>query len=358
MNFDIQCSNTHNYDDILAIMNLELDIPVVTTETLSTTILTILMGTRQIREGSKPNIEYQYDTKKKIDESIKRGETIIIVVPAGPKKPSNQGDFVDLAEYWFLKILHELAVKINNIYEYGIVFNIILEDASMRLFEPDVPHTLAVSYMKKLSALINVLGYGGSINIVPESSLVTPEELRKTGLKVYDSLLSYISVATTLFDTEAKYENLTAYMEKLHNAGWSGAISTETLNYYQKSFRNNYPEKSADEINQAIALYLATSYARYQHGVRDIGIQVANAKRVPGVTFGRYNRIFYRTVPLSKTKTHIPFWRARGVVQIDGEDYLTKLFPFNQTPEVEVNNVMIINKAGVQAELRIDILVD
>lgn len=349
MSYSIQCNPAFNYDDVIRIMNVELDIPVPPNcNMLSETILNILMGTRQIREGSKPNLDYQYRTKISIDEFISKNKTIIVIVPAGPKKPTSNGDFVDLAEYWFIKILNELGQKVSSLYEPGIKFRIITEDSSMILFEPDELIESAYSYVDKLRNLIKVFGYDKYVEVRPESHYVTPDELRELGKDIYPVMYHFL-------DDSVNGKLNTSSMKRLIELGWSGHISTETIIHYLKTFKNNYPNNNLQQNLQGIALYLATSFARYKAGVRN-GIQVANAKRVPGVEFGRYNRIFYRTVPLSRTKTHIPFWRARGVIaNIEGE-HITKLFPFNNTPEVEENNVQITNSKGDKALLRIDIL--
>ena len=356
MPYSIKCTPEYNYDDILAIMNLELDIPVADITNLSTTILNILMGTRQIREGSKPGIDYQYNAKHTIDAYIEGNKQIMIYLPSGPKKPHLDGGFIDLAEYWFITILGQIADKIKAIYAPGVKFNIIAEDASMELFEPDIPLKASTAYITKFNNLVRVLGYENNILVIPESTLVTSEALLKAGYEIRNTMTKYLTLAYgSIMKSDAG--SMMNYMADLNAAGWKGEITRETLDYYYHNFSNNYPEKTRAELIEAISLYLSTSYARYKLGVKPQGIYASNAKRIPGVTWDQHNRIYYRTVPLSKTKTNIPFWRARGVIAIENGEYATKLFPYNQTPEVEINRVVVTNSKGDSARLHIDILI-
>lgn len=355
MKLQIKCNPHYNETSILSIFNSELDLPIVPTQFLAETILEILMGTRQIREGSKPGIDYQFAALQKIRKSIEHQATISMVIPAGPKKPGLHGDYVDLAEYWFLRILHEMAIKVDAIYTPGIVFTIILEDASMELFEPELPKKLAISYRVKLEALIGVLGYGEDIHIVPESQLVNAKLLKDQGAEIYPYIHDYIRASSIC---SQKLEVAMDSLGEMYKLGWNGSITLETLEYYIYSFSKNYPEKDRYEIMEAIALYLSTSYARYKLNARritDNDLGAANAKRVPGVQFNKYDRIFYRTMPLSKTKVHIPFWRSRGIIVIENGEYESKLFPFNQTPDTENTIVTLTNSDGFTADIRIDI---
>ena len=356
MAYSITCAPEHNYDDILAIMNLELDFPVADKDNLATTILNIMMGTRQIREGSKPGIDYQYNAKRTIEACIEGNKQIMVYLPSGPKKPHLDGAYVDLAEYWFITILGQIADKISAIYAPGIRFNIIAEDASMELFEPEIPLKAATAYITKFNNLVRVLGYSNSVVVIPESKFVTAQALLETGYEIRNTMTSYLTMAYASV-MKSDIDSMSKYMTKLNELGWQGDITRETLDYYYYNFSNNYPGKSRNELIEAISLYLSTSYARYKLGVRPDGIIASNAKRVPGVIWGKHNRIYYRTVPLCKTKTNIPFWRARGVIAIENGEYITKLFPYNQTPEVEVNRVVVTNSNGDSARLHIDILI-
>lgn len=352
MAFTIQCNPSHNYDDIINILNSELEIPTSTTN-ISEAILNILMGTRQIREGSKPSIDYQYNSVMKIKEAIERKEKISVVIPAGPKKPGLEGDYVDLAELWFMKILYEIGRKVHALYEHGIVFHIILEDASMAIFEPEIPRSLADSYHRKLSRLVYVLGYTQYIDIVPESQLITAHELDEVSQEIFPSIIRFLEAGV---DIPQKIEAL----NEMKELGWQGGISEDTLEFYYHSFSKNYPGKTLFEIRHHIARYLSVSYARYKLSARSItshDIVAGNAKRVPGVGFDKYSRIFYRTVPLYKTKTHIPFWRARGIIQTEGNEHTTKLVAFSDPVDTEKTVVALNHDERGTAYLRIDLIV-
>ncbi len=39
-------------------------------------------------------------------------------------------------------------------------------------------------------------------------------------------------------------------------------------------------------------------------------------------------RLYYRTVPLSHSKQHIPFWRARGILKVKGGDTRMSFAPW------------------------------
>lgn len=223
MTFSVKCDPSFNYDDIINIMNTELDIPVVTLNNLPETILNILMGTRQIREGSKPSIEYQYDALQKIKQSIENGHNISVIIPAGPKKPGIHGNYIDLAEFWFLKILNELGTKIRAIYPSGVIFTIILEDATMALFEPEMDQQLSADYRDSMNDLIRTLGFAQNVQVISESYLVNTEDLARVGLEVLAELNQYI-MAAIKGHTEIAIHS----MENLLALGWKGGISQET----------------------------------------------------------------------------------------------------------------------------------
>lgn len=351
---NIECNPNYSYSDIIKIFNTELETPVIPHTNLAETILDILMGTRQIREGSKPNLEYQYRVLQIIKRSIEESHRLSVVIPAGPKKPGLNGNYIDLAEFWFLKILGSLGEKITAIYPYGIRFNIILEDASMELFEPEMPIGLATDYRNKMISLAYTLGYQDYIAVIGESDLTHPDDLLKVGHEIYPAIKGYID---HMLEPNPDLERAKTDMGHMQHLGWQGSISMETLNWYLDNFKKNYPEKSRHEIISAIALYLATSYARYKLNTRRLtnhDIIAANAKKVPGVEFKGYDRIFYRTVPLEKTKTNIPFWRARGIIKIEGGEYATKLIPYGM-PIAAEETTATIKENGSQSEIRIDI---
>jgi hypothetical protein len=335
----------------------ELDIPITLSTKLPDTILDILMGTRQIREGSKPSIEYQFKVLQSIKEAIKAGDTIQVVIPAGPKKPGDDGGFIDLAEYWFAKILDELANKIKSIYEPGIRFYIILEDASMAIFEPDVPREAAINYKAKFQGILDIMNFCKNISLVSESSLIEPHQLYHEGAPLIEPMYEYLQYSNSSRDSNIPKAIMV--MAKLTSLGWQGGLSQETIEHYFQVFRRNYPEKTHDEILKAIALYLGISYARYKLQVRTNSfrnpIMINNAKRVPGVGFSSYDRVFYRTIPLYKTKTHIPFWRARGIIELSHEGFNTKLYPFNQVPDLEKNEV-VLTQGDASAVIRVDFI--
>lgn len=354
--YTIKCNPDFNYQDIVKIFNSELELSVSTTpDSLPETILEILMGTRQIREGSKPSIEYQYRVIQQIKTAIEQQIPISVVIPSGPKKPGLNGDFIDLAEYWFARILKQLILHVEGVYTPGIKFHILLEDASMAIFEPEVPHVIAYNYYTLWIDLVRVLEMEDKIIPVLESSIVSAKDLKNTSTEIFEAILTYIT-AMEKMDRSVAVEAL----QEMKDIGWNGGLSLTTLDYYYKSFSGNYPHDPKSMIQERIALYLATSYARYKlkaRKVTDNDIPIAVAKRVPGVDFALYDRIFYRTVPLSKTKTHIPFWRARGVInESNGGEFETKLFPFNAAPNVIENLVTLMNGDN-WVELYIDIIV-
>lgn len=351
---NIECNPNYSYSDIIKIFNTELDTPVIPHTNLAETLLDILMGTRQIREGSKPNLEYQYRVLQIIKRSIEENHRLSVVIPAGPKKPGLNGNYIDLAEFWFIKILGSLGEKITAIYPYGIRFNIILEDATMELFEPEIPIGLTIDYRNKLISLAYTLGYQDYIAIIAESDLTHPDDLLRTGREILPAIEDYIE---HMLEPFPNLESAKIDLGHMHHLGWQGGISIETLNWYLDNFKKNYPEKSRHEIIEAISLYLATSYARYKLNVRRLtnhDIIAANAKKVPGVEFKGYDRIFYRTAPLEKTKSNIPFWRARGVIKIEDGEYKTKLIPYGM-PIAAEETIVTIKGNGSQSEIHLDI---
>lgn len=63
-------------------------------------------------------------------------------------------------------------------------------------------------------------------------------------------------------------------------------------------------------------------------------------------------RVYYRTLPESMTRTHLPAWRARGYLKINGNDVTPKIASFSEELGLVPNTVVFSSngeKVSVQA---------
>ncbi|MDD3531184.1 MAG: hypothetical protein PHV99_01135 [Candidatus Pacebacteria bacterium] len=108
----------------------------------------------------------------------------------------------------------------------------------------------------------------------------------------------------------------------------------------------------------------ARSLARYKLKATGIDedwgtnfIQLNFAPPAPGTpaAIGE-RRIYYRTMPEQMTRNHLPAWRARGYLKIDGSRITPKIASWSDVLDLEPG-LIAFERAGVRVEIQADRLI-
>lgn len=293
-----------------------IDLPSIITKTL--------IGSKKIRFGNYPSDSNINFIKDLISKQIAKNEPIALVVPMGPHK-TILNENVDLAEVYALKTLSALNERVKQFYPQGLHIYLREEDITgwfLTGTTREVQQNIE-SYLLAFEKLIRVLKYDNFISTFRESHLVNYVDILAL-IKVYlEPMRNYINDSD---DDCVDYRNLTSY-KVLKALGWKGDIPQKQRNFYKERYKRNYPNKTQDEINEMMVNYLAISFAKSQFNalvpehIKHTFIQLTFAPPIPGIPQDIVSRrIYYRTLPSSISRSHLPFWRAKGFlkVTIDG----------------------------------------
>lgn len=321
---DDEFSDDPNARDIASFLRAEYpEILNKEQETVMESVVAEMIGTRQIRLGSRPTPESEVAMRDVARRCIEVGHPIPVLVVAGPKKPLRD-ESIDLAELSALKMLACLNARVMAYYPPGITVNIRLEDATGYYLEEgtDGLHRSIENYIRDLSTLIKILGYD-FIKPVREQTLVKPETLRQAAETLRPLFVSYLTDSDQL--PEDQWENLGS-LKELSKVGWKGLITRNTRRYYLERYQRLVPGYDEKQGILMMAKYFAVTLARYQ--LKATGVenswpgffQINFAPPIPDTPKSLTStRIYYRTVPLKHTDRHMPFWRAKGYLRLNGE---------------------------------------
>jgi hypothetical protein len=282
-----------------------------------------IIGTGQARSGSKPNPESYVAIRQVVRNSVELDRPIPILVPAGPKKPLI-GESVDVAEMSALRMLSCLNDRVTKYWSPGVSFRVRLEDVTGWFLEGHVPgvNESIATYLQDFEALIDVLELEKVITPVRESSMMEFNDFKALTLEIAEPMGEFVKQTDGGFDN---FENLAAW-KKLNELGWKGEIPAEQRNFYRDRFAKLIPDMSPAEIETHMVNYLASTLARVKLGATGVdkdwkgAIQLNFAPPVPGIPRSLVStRVHYRTAPLGMTKRHVPYWRAKGFLKVNGE---------------------------------------
>jgi hypothetical protein len=256
---------------------------------------------------------------------------IPFLVGWGSEKPDGSG--VDVAELCALKQLACLNERVSRYYKPGIQVNIRVEDASApHLFvdDQDVARRNAKLYTDGFVGLVSVLELP-FIKAVPESTLTNEKAFNAEADQWVDLMRDHI---TDPFNESAA--------QVLAIGGWN-PLHPETIEFYARRYEKLYPHYTLGQRIYAMARYFAGAFARVRLGITGADtswnkrfIELSFTGPTPGFDPARtLRRIYYRTMPCSITSNHIPAWRAKGFLKINGEcsagltTFGTKDYAFN-----------------------------
>jgi hypothetical protein len=293
-------------------------------ESLVSIITSKMVGTRNYRLAGCPNPESEVAIRDVIRLSIESGKPIPVLIVCGPKKPVI-GESIDIAELSALRIIACVQRQVQEVYPAGLDVRLRLEDSTGYYLEgTSVPIVESMEkYITDLSTLVRILGYDSFITPIRESSLGNPVIFREIANKLYPHFFNYLMHSSEVPVNE--WSNLKSF-KILQENGWSGLIPPEMREYYHHRYTLLFPSYNEFARTEMIAKYFAITLARPR--VNGIGanpewnnkfIQINFAPPVTGEPTNRTTtRLYYRTTLLSHTKRHLPFWRAKGYLKLNG----------------------------------------
>lgn len=351
----IKCLCDPYSETISTYLKREFPVLVQKNDTSLLDILTdAIIASGQVRFGPKPSPESQVAIREIISHYLNSQFPIPFLVPWGSEKPNGSG--IDIAEMMALKTLSCLHHRVSTYYAPGVIFNIRVEDASApHLFfdRQDEARAEAARYTNGFVKLPFILGFDHFIKVIPESVM--------TSEKVFN----------------AKADEILPYMEKhlanplneeirlrLLTYGWKTPLSPETIGFYFERYAKLYPEKPQTEQHYILARYFSGALARHALGITGVDknwggkfLELSFTSPTPGIGSNRaLRRLYYRTMPCSITSNHIPAWRAKGYLKINGE-ITSALASFNDKSIVYNPNIITLSNDTYTQDIQADYVV-
>ncbi len=276
-----------------------------------------IVGTGQVRFGSRPSPETLVAIRQVISHWIGQNLPIPFLVAWGSEKPD--GSNIDIAELFALKTLSCLNARVKTFYAPGVTINVRIEDASAPhlFFDRQAQARIdAALYTSSLVNLVSVVGMNDFIHPIPESTMTSEASFNAAADSVLPAMEAYLR------DT-----NSAIAFEALTKLGWKGQISPDSINYYLERYKRTNAEMTQAQHIHMLARYYSGSLARGIVGSRGNSaawganfIELAFNAPIPGSDKSRVSkRVFYRTMPSSITSNHIAPWRAKGYLRINGD---------------------------------------
>lgn len=284
------------------------------------TVYELMLGTQQLRYGSRPGSDAEETMKRGIAHFMENGLPINVCVPWGSEKPdlSRSCDITELMAFRQLETVNE---TVKQVYEPGLSALMRVEDhtgTTLFDFEPSYQQS-SQKYCTDLRNLGDILGLSFlDFHLESEVLGTRASDFDSKFQAIWPKFCAYLNDSDEVFESE--WEALSAY-QTLKSLGWIGLIPKTQRDYYKAYYERTYPTWSKLRVNEYLAKYFAQALVRYEFGltgkrtVHDIKLHFY--KSVPGTSkVLERQSIYYRTMPLRFTDEHIPPWRAIGYVQI------------------------------------------
>ena len=282
-----------------------------------------IIGSGQIRYGSYPSPESLVAIRSVIRESLEQDKPIPIVVPFGSRKTIIE-EPLDIAEVAALKQLTGVQERVSKFYHRGVQINIRIEDLSGNyLFVKDgqASRDAVKLYTTRLTNLIYALNLK-FIQPTPESTMCSEDHYFKECNIFFSHMRDYLRVTSGLI--EYRYANTAPY-KIIAEMGWKGMVPETQRNYYYDRYRALQPDITVPEQIEKLAHYLTASWARYRNRMSGASVGWTNyisltfCPAVPGTPTGMFDRyVYYRTLPLCFAQSHMPPWRCKGYLKLNG----------------------------------------
>lgn len=312
--------------------------------TLLEVLTSALIASKDIRYAPIPKPESLVAIREVIRTAIEANEPIPALTLWGSVK-YQRPESIDIAELSALRQLSRIQSAIKQYYEPGLQLNMRLEDTSgFFLFngDPDI-ETKTFKYLNDLECLISVLGLDFIKPMRESTMLGTSAKYHELAKTLTEPIYRYI-VETDKFPSPSK--ELT---KSLADIGWTGTISPAQRDYYRQTYQKLYPNIAPEDATMKMARYFASALARVQLKITgeeklQPRIRLTFVPPVPGAPESLFSRnLYYRTIPMSSSRNHIPPWRAKGYLRIVGNEVIPKLISWHDPiiNELEPNTTKV-----------------
>lgn len=290
-------------------------------------LTSVMVGSKELRFGSLPSPENLVTIRKTMTKAIDLGLPIPVLVPWGGRK-MDKNLSIDVAEVAALKQLTMVDECVRKLYPPGLRIQIRIEDVNAEwLYKEDDG---IQEYSSSMSKLIDIVKGETRMMGIRESWMMDKEQYIFLA-KMYSKLLKDVLIAQIAMPS-MDVATVPAY-QTLVEKGWKGLIPKEQRDYYLERYARMYPNLSEEEHIELLADYFAGSKVRYDLNGRcapegPVGsfIQMNFAHPVPGAPDSIFNNtLYYRTVPASHGRTHIAPWRAKGYMDVVGNEAVARL---------------------------------
>lgn len=285
----------------------------------------------EIRYGSKPEVEHIAHVRNIISAYMNEGRPIPILVPFGSIKARFNAS-LDIAELGAINQMMALQKRVIKFYAPGVQMVVRMEDTSgyelFKLEDKDgdvAKHTQR--YIDDFKSLVSILGASAYIHVLFESEMHGAHAFADTVSHLVPLFNAYLTATdeNLIIDVmpEATIRHFPEF-KALAEQGWNGIIPAAQRKHYYTSYAKLY-DGDKDLMRMRLAMYFAGSLARHKlhmtgkNELWDKGfVQLAFVGPVPGIPES-YNKnyVYYRTIPESNCRSHMPPWRAKGYLRIN-----------------------------------------
>lgn len=327
-------------------------------------VTSALIGTGQVRLGPQPNPESHVAIRAVVQHAIDHNQPIPVLTPWGSKKPRN-GMSIDIAEVAALKQLACIQDRVQRYHTPGLRLIIRIEDASgYYLFGDELNCRPSIdTYSRDFVKLVRVLGLG-FIEPLLETNLFDAQKYADMTDALVPTMEQYI-FETDIFGFDGWQERESR--RRLHDffPAFQGEIPREQRDYYRGLYKKLFPGIGPAEATHKLARYLSSAIVRNK--IRGRGddpswegkyLQVTFAPPIPGAPAGTVSRfLYYRTLPTSMGTTHIPPWRAKGYLRMDGRRATPKIASWSDIPSGLVSCSVQLTNSNEALSITTDYLV-
>lgn len=319
---------------------------------------TLIIGTKEIRYGSLPTPESLVVIRDVIRTAISSDTAIPIMVPWGSIK-ANFSCGLDIAELSAIQRLVYLSEEVKKYYSKGVEIVIRVEDTSgYELFSLEGDQNMIKerinSYSRDFKNLVTILCPTGEIRVILESEMSRASEFKAANTHFAGLIYEYLIDSMDMIKFAPDMVDQLSSYHVLIESGWKGIIPQEQRDHYLSTYERLYPNLKKEDYLRRLSLYFGGAWARVKLGMTgkqsywSKSLQLVFIPPIKGSPAG-YNDhyIYYRTLPLSEARTHMPAWRGKGYMKISGNEITYKLTTFGDT---ELLNQLIPVKVEVYNE--------
>lgn len=288
------------------------------TENVMESIMTEFLGTKQVRIGPRPKPESEVLMRTVVRNAVDAGQPIpILMASAAVKVPI--GESMDVAELSALRMLANLQERVKRHYAPGTNMVIRMEDLTEYAISATVPHIRehVGQYTSTMRNLVLALGYQSWLLPLEESAMMNEENFLQRVEYFAQCFKNYLDF--TDGNETMPMEKVGDNARELKFAGWKNGVSKDMRDYLRSRYRKLYPETPESEHNGIMGTYLACILVRRQMngmGMTGERLEIGFAAALPDTPLTN-TRVYYRTVPLSQSSLHMPYWNAKGFFKIN-----------------------------------------